>query len=444
MITKKALGVLLVMVLSASLLACGPTPPVSSPSIQTTPTPSPSGQLPPAPSPAAFKWPSSVTIGTQGVGSSAYVDFGGLATVMEQSTGMSVRIVPEDNTVLRMNMLQTRRIDLFLESSTVTSSMEGLRLESMLEDRGPFQMRIISQAYGNRAFGFFVQKDSPIKTVYDIGPETRVAIYPGPSALVFAMLAGLGLNDGPVPIDPMKGKWKVKVVTFGSWDASMRSVAEGKADVAMCTAAATAVIEAAASPKGIRFLELPIKTDPEFVKRFLAVRPTEIFGPAPHDGVKEIWDVITIGGGGHLFARSDTPDDFAYNFIKWMTENFDKYKDKSARLRSYTIQDFRLLLNYSITPVHPGTIKYLKEVGMWKPADDLRNEYNQKLMDWYIELFPKGVAAAKAQGIAVTGTSEPWFNFWQNYKKSSGIPPYKTMTDNDITDGLAYLKSKGR
>jgi hypothetical protein len=97
-----------------------------------------------------------------------------------------------------------------------------------------------------------------------------------------------------------------------------------------------------------------------------------------------------------------------------------------------------------MAPVHPGTIDYFKEIGMWHPADDARGEFNEKVMDWYCELWSQAIAEADRRGLTVSSSSQMWIELWAATKKKAGVPAYTPRTDAEIRDGLAVLKQHGR
>ena len=113
-------------------------------------------------------------MGTPGSGTSTYAAAGGWVSEFTRTTGVNARVVPEDGTVLRFRWLKNGTIDLFVESSGVARHMEAYRPEQALPDGGPFQFRIIGPA-SISAWGIVVRGDSPIKTIYDIKPTTKVA-----------------------------------------------------------------------------------------------------------------------------------------------------------------------------------------------------------------------------------------------------------------------------
>lgn len=294
------------------------------------------------------------------------------------------------------------------------------------------------------AWGLMVRGDSPIKTIYDIGQDTRVALWAPASAPVCAVLAWLQLNKAPIRENPEETEWNVKIIPFDSWEANLKSVAEGAADVAFVDVEPPLVKEAAVGPHGIRFLQLPAMDDPEGLMRFRKVMPFFTLAPAPEMGVKEIWGVTTMIGIANFWCHPDFDTNLGYKFTKWFDENYELYKDKGNKLKSYTFECLRQAVDSTMAPVHDGTIKYFKEKGLWTQAHNARQEYNLKLMTWYCEAWETALGRADAKGIPVSSASEAWIKLWSDYKKEIQIPGYWLMTDAEIQEGLKVLENLGR
>ena len=239
-------------------------------------------------------------------------------------------------------------------------------------------------------------------------------------------------------------EWNVRFVPFDTWEANLRSIIDGTADLAWATPENPVVHEAAAGPHGIRFLNLPVKDDPEGAERFHRFVPFGNMGPAPPVGVEEIWGITTMVGTSSLWCRPDFDTDLAYKVTKWFDENYELYKDKGNKLITYNREAFRQTLDVAMAPAHEGAIKYFKEIGLWRESDYTRQEYNLKLMNWYCEAWDTAIVKADATGIAVSSSSKEWIKLWADFKKEIRIPGYRQMTDQEIQEGLSLLKSLGR
>jgi hypothetical protein len=75
-------------------------------------------------------------------------------------------------------------------------------------------------------------------------------------------------------------------------------------------------------------------------------------------------------------------------------------------------------------PLHDGTVKYLKEKGLWTDAHEKRRQQQIELIDQYIEAYQTAIDTADEKGINVDPTNEEWLELWTNYKKELGLPPF--------------------
>lgn len=80
-----------------------------------------------------------------------------------------------------------------------------------------------------------------------------------------------------------------------------------------------------------------------------------------YPGMDNKQDVATIGVKATVVASSDTPDWMVYGVVKAMVENMDYFK--SQLLVFQNLNRTRMLENLA-APIHPGAMKYYREVGM--------------------------------------------------------------------------------
>lgn len=80
-----------------------------------------------------------------------------------------------------------------------------------------------------------------------------------------------------------------------------------------------------------------------------------------YPGMDNKQDVATIGVKATVVASSDTPDWMVYGVVKAMVENMDYFK--SQLLVFENLNRTRMLENLA-APIHPGAMKYYREVGM--------------------------------------------------------------------------------
>ena len=92
-----------------------------------------------------------------------------------------------------------------------------------------------------------------------------------------------------------------------------------------------------------------------------------------------------------------------------------------------SLESFRGLLGSNFMPLHGGTIRYLKDRGMWTASDDKRQAYNENLWDQYVNAYKAALADAKKKKIKTDPRNEEWVKLWRSHKKD--IPKIKVMAE---------------
>ena len=372
----------------------------------------------PPPPPPPFEWPKEFKIATHGIGASDYAQMTAVAPVIEKATGMKVRVVPEDISALKSRWIMHGTFDAKSESANeITTFNIQAQHAYATRDGGPFQARAFAQLL-IQSFGIMVRGDSEIRTIYDIKPGTKMSVWamPGGLDLVTAVLSWVNLTTDDVVL-----------VETGSYPDNMRMVTDGRADVScLALPSSTIVQELEAGPHGLHWLDLNAKEDPEGAARYNTVMPATIFAPITI-GVPSSKGHWGWGGPSLLWTRADMDPEFIYQLVKWLDENFDAYKDLHSNNADMSLDRFRVSLDFSYAPIHEGTIRYLKEKGMWTADDDVRQAYNADLVTKYVEAYQEALALADAQGIKVDPENEEWIELWAGYKKDLELPVFKVM-----------------
>src|SRR3981189_724726 len=206
--------------------------------------------------------------------------------------------------------------------------------------------------YGSQ-MAFWVKKDSGIDSIADLKGKRvpsewaqQTGVLPHTTAL---------LNAGGITYDEVVKVPEVNVVRAAD------DFKAGKLDLLFFAVGAPKVAEIAASVGGLRLL--PIDRLPDAEKRMKKVRTEYYFSrvnPAPHlAGVDQPSRVQTIDVV--VAVGSHVKDDVVYEFVKAMRENkkalveghpnFSRVEERNAAKRQPRL------------PLHPGALKYFKEIG---------------------------------------------------------------------------------
>ena len=306
--------------------------------------------------------PSRLAMTTYDVGSSGYAQAVALGKAISDGYGVSLRVLPATSDVARLLPIQQGRIDFALIGSEAYNAFEGTEAFAAPE-LGPQNIALLAGANSSNCFTLALQGDTDIETAEDLRGKRVgwVVSSPALQANVAAFLAFGGLTWDDVE--------KVEVASFGaSWDAFLN----GQVDAITSLTTTTFATQAAASPVGLSWLELPEadtegwdrlqEEKPQFSPRSATVGPG-LSEDAPVECAGFPYPVIVTYG--------DKDEDVVYNTTKALQEQFESYADAESGLRGFAgdLQDFQW-----VVPYHPGAVRYWKEAGLWSDEAEAHNQ----------------------------------------------------------------------
>lgn len=363
---------------------------------------------------APFQWPSTMHIGA--TGSSGEAKTVSWASVLETKLdGTIVRVVNQAAwTNCYKDMAAEKMVLSQIDKSTLRDSIEAIS-EYASTDGGPWMAGLV-WVDSLASTGFMVRGDSNIAVPEDIQPGTRIAIWNDKAATMspfLSLLAWAGIDQDEII-------W----VNTGEYDACVRAVAEGRADICMAAPVTPAVREASASPRGIRYISLNPSDNPNGAAAFLEISTLYDFGPI-NAGPEEVIGTWSIMSYKYLGTNMNTDTDVIYNMAKWLGENYELYRDRYASNANMTLADLVNALQTIYIPAHPGLVKYLKEKGIWNEEYEERNQANTTLFEDYCSAYQSAMAEATNKGIEIKSSNPEWINFWEDYKRTEGLPGIK-------------------
>ena len=361
----------------------------------------------------SFRWPDFIKIGTPHVGTGNHSLASAWSAEFSAATKVRARVLPAPNAYAMAEWLTTKQVDLTLfQASDYIEQLDGIEGYAS-KTAGPANSLSIYISLVT-PWGAMVRGDSKIKTVYDIGPDTRVVWYAGSSSIMTGIKALLAVK-GLTPSD-------VKLVAVGSYAANSKVIAEGRADVTFTSPLSDLNYEVAANPKGIRWLEIPSeKEDPKAHRAYRALQAGYSIVPAK-SGHSTARGIRMAQAYQNYHVRGDEDLAFVYQLVKWLDENRASYRDKYTHAKLMTLDNYiEFLENDPVEPIHPGMIRYLQEKGLWKDKYARQHEFNLKLANKHITVFKAAVKAAEKKGMKVAPRNKEWVRFWEQYKRDNGI-----------------------
>jgi TRAP transporter TAXI family solute receptor len=339
------------------------------------------------------KLPSTLTMTAYDTGSSGFNIAVAVGKTLKDKHGADVRVLPAGNDVARLAPLKAGRAQASAMGIGVYFAQEGV-FEFAVRDWGPQPLRLILSSSACNAISLGVAKDTGVKEVKDLKGK-RVGMVVGSPALnqnAFAVLAFGGLSRDDV-----------KLVEFSSYGAMWKGIINNEVDAAIASTISGQAKEAEASPRGLLYPPTPHadKAGWERLRKF---------GPyyAPHMatcgvGITKEKPVELPNYPYPIFmAYASQPADLVYNLASAMIKGYDGYKDGAPGADGLELK--RQILAWAL-PYHEGTVRAMKEAGVWKAEHDAHNRQLLKRQDtlaaaWsaYLKANPSGEGEALRKG----------------------------------------------
>lgn len=315
------------------------------------------------------KLPPTLTLTAYDTGSSGFNIAVAVGKALKDKFGSDMRVLPAGNDVARLAPLKANRAQASAMGIGTYFAQEGV-FEFGVKEWGPQKVRLILSVIDCNAVTLGVAKDTGVKEVKDLKGK-RVGVVIGSPALnqnAFAVLAYGNLT----PKD-------VKLVEFSSYGAMWKGVLNNDVDAAIASTISGQTKEVETSPRGIMYPPTP-GADKEAWARVNKVGPYYY----PHRttcgaGITEATAIELPAYPYPIFmAYASQPADLVYNLAKAMIQEYPAYKDSAPGTAGLDVK--RQLLKW-VLPYHEGTVKALKEAGVWTAEHDTHNAMLVKRQD---------------------------------------------------------------
>lgn len=204
-------------------------------------------------------------------------------------------------------------------------------------------------------FQIAVPKSSDIKSVFDLKDKR---IVPGKVGFTGTVIAELVLKAYGISFDSIKKNGGS--VSFVGYSDSAALMKDGHSDcyMAVTSCPQSTIIDLNFRP-GIRLLPI----EPEQMKKIQELEPGLMATVIPQDAYKGLpGDIPATGTVTCIVINKDVPDDVAYNIVKELYANWSVL----ASVKKQAIENSKpeKALSGANIPVHPGALKYYKEMGI--------------------------------------------------------------------------------
>src|SRR5688572_24856358 len=351
------------------------------------------------------KLPATLTLTAYDTGSSGFNITVAVGKAMKDKHNTDVRVLPAGNDVARLAPLKGGRAQASAMGIGTYFAQEGV-FEFAVKEWGPQPLRLLLASSDCNAISLGVAKDTGVKEVKDLKGK-RVGMVVGSPALnqnAFAVLAFAGL-----------GRSDVKLVEFSSYGAMWKGIVNNEVDAAIASTISGQAKEAEASPRGLLYPPTPA-ADRAGWARLNKIGPYYI----PHKatcgvGISAANPVELPNYPYPIFmAYASQQADLVYNLAAAMIKGYDGYKDGAPGADGLELK--RQNLTWAL-PYHEGTVRALKEAGVWKAEHEAHNQQmlkrQQTLADAWkahlksgpddAEAFKKGWTSARAAALRKAG-----------------------------------------
>ena len=362
-----------------------------------------------------FKWPKLFIVSSNGTETASFAQTSGWVPMMQEQTGMTIRVVPNTSDPNRYSVFFDRKGYDMMSISASEVPLQTMGVDAYSTMKPALQYLVWNQ--NEIPWAWIASKDFAMDSLDEVKDGTiRVADNLSSAAVQAAVRKGLPAYLG---FDEAQTAEHIKLVPMTNYNATCRSVVEGTADIAWCSPVSSVTAELEASPTGIKWLGMP-RDNKEGWKRFGTARPN-LLPKVIDKGVASAIGVEGLTSNFIYTVRAETDEDLVYNIAKWMNEHYDEYAKTHGLASGMSLKVMRDYLNSTPLPVHPGTVRYLREIGQWTDADDTWNDTAKAQADAWSKARSEALAEAKSSGVKLNWEDPAFQEIYRKHTKDLDI-----------------------
>ncbi|MBC55286.1 MAG: C4-dicarboxylate ABC transporter [Gammaproteobacteria bacterium] len=323
-------------------------------------------ELPENPLAGQLDMPRTVAWSAYPTGTGGYSQAVAIGNILQRQYGVNLRVVPGRNDVSRLATLNAGRVHMSAGGSEAVYAQEGI-LNFASRIWGPQPIRaVLSNFSTSCSFSLATAADAEIREVADIRGK-RVTWVQGAPSLNNALTALLSYANLT---------WDdVEMVEVGGYNASIDAVINNRADVAGGACNSPPFLRLETSPRGLFWVEFP-PDDAAAVQRVRGRLPWYVphvatEGPAIDDneGINVFTSAYPL-----LVAMDDADTDMVYGMTKVIALHYDEYRNSAPGANGWRINGQQL--ENAFIPYHEGAIAYFREIGIWTPEAEAKQQDN--------------------------------------------------------------------
>ncbi|HBH7903485.1 TPA: TAXI family TRAP transporter solute-binding subunit [Vibrio parahaemolyticus] len=295
-----------------------------------------------------------VTIGTGGVTGVYYPTGGAICRLVNKSRaehGIRCSVESTGGSIYNINTIRAGELDLGIAQSDW--QYHAYNGTSQFAENGPFkELRAVFSVHPE-PFTVVARQDSNIKTFDDLKGKRVNIGNPGSGqrGTMEVLMKEYGWsNDDFKRVSELKAAEQSKALCDNKIDAMVYTVGHPSGAIKEATTSCDSNIVTVAGPKVDKLI-----ADNSFYR--VATVPGGMYRGSDND-------VMTFGVGATFVSSTAVPEEVVYNVVKAVFENFDDFRRLHPAFANLKKEE--MVKDGLSAPLHPGALKYYKEVGLIK------------------------------------------------------------------------------
>jgi len=295
-----------------------------------------------------------ITIGTGSVTGVYYPTGGAICKLVNKERKIhNIRCSVESTggSIYNVNTIRSGELDFGIVQSDW--QYHGYNGTSVFSEQGPYKKLRAVFSLHTEPFNIIARADSGINNVKDLAGKRVNIGNPGSGdrATMQVVMNAMGWNLDTFKLaSELKGSERSQALCDNKIDAFIYMVGHPNGSIKEATTSCDAKLVPATGPE----IDKIVKNNPYY---------TYTNVPAGmYRGTSQ--DIKSFGVAATLITSSDVPDNVVYNVTKAVFENFNTFKRLHPAFANLKKEDM-VKAGLSI-PLHPGAIKYYKEIGLLK------------------------------------------------------------------------------
>ncbi|EGQ7950806.1 TAXI family TRAP transporter solute-binding subunit [Vibrio vulnificus] len=295
-----------------------------------------------------------ITIGTGSVTGVYYPTGGAICKLVNKDRkdhNIRCSVESTGGSIYNVNTIRSGELDFGIVQSDW--QYHGYKGTSKFEEQGPYTKLRAMFSLHTEPFNIIARSDAGIDKLEDLKGKRVNIGNPGSGdhATMSVVMDAMGWNNDSFKLaSELKGSERSQALCDNKIDAFIYMVGHPNGSIKEATTSCDAKLVSATGPQ---------------IDKIVTDNPYYAYSTVPagmYRGTDK--DVKSFGVAATLVTTADVSDDVAYNVAKAVFENFDTFKRLHPAFATLKKEDM-VSAGISI-PLHPGAVKYYKEVGLLK------------------------------------------------------------------------------